>query len=187
MRVALVGTEGSLRDAIARGVSSELGIRVFQPDFQSLMKKHGLSLNMSENPPERILAYLEDITEIHSSDVARNRRAIFTTTVVDIVAYYFRWCAQLDEDIGRAAYKNCMEFTKHYGKILFCRLSRRNYDKSNRLFSGSLMEEYAIELTMRGFLQRWSVDYSEIYSDEVEDGIVEAVMHIEGDRITGGL
>jgi len=184
MRPVIIGTEGSLRDAVVNGIAGELGVPIIRADKAAVADRYGISAPIHANDPHKVAEYLETLTELHSSmvDGHRGRSMIITDSVFESLAYFMATCWDaVDGATSRIVYRNCIDYarSKYTGQIFLMVLTGINYfHNEGTLFADGMMREYMYEMIITGLLNRWDIKYTPIIVENMEEGISELLLRI---------
>ena len=170
MRLAIVGTDSSLKYPIARALGTDLQIPIFQGVLDKAVADNRVS-RIDTCSPEQSYEFLNEAIVAHASDIDKYSDGIFTLTSVEILAYYMMWCVEgCSEELSRNSIKNLVHFAKNYDRIYLIVLKKQTYDDAKKPWGGTLLFDYSIEYMMRGILHRFGINHYIIDEDTLEYG-----------------
>lgn len=174
MRIAIVGTEGSLKVPTAHSIAGSTGLPLYYPPVDEMAAKIGIA-NFDSAGHDLIFKLLDALMRDHSTImVSAAAKGIFALSSIEMLAFYMMWCSRVsDTEQSRAVIRNCVDFTKHYDKIFLVVLDKDNFGTSGSVLGGHLMHEYAMEYLIRGIMNRFGIKYREIHHKDVESAISE--------------
>ncbi len=171
MRVAIVGSENSLKMPAVHGVSKILGIQPDIPDMGGAMKKHGIKGAEDFKEPALVYKLLDTLDDDHKRKVVAAQNIISGFTTIEMLAYYLYWCVKdFDTEHTRTVFKNCIDFARrHYDGVFLVIVDKDTHDNEAKpIFGGDLFFEYMMEYIMRGILERFGINHHIIHGKNVE-------------------
>ena len=148
MRVAVVGSENSLKIPAVKGICKLVGFNEDIPDVGVFMQKHGIKGKEDFKNPALIYKMLDSMDDEHKRRVAAAQTIVSAFSTIEMLAYYLHWCVNdFDVEHSRTVFKNCIDFAKrYYDKVFLVIVDKDTHDhESNPLFGGNLFFEYMME------------------------------------------
>jgi hypothetical protein len=176
MRIAIMGTDGSLKRAAARNVASLLRIPYEDTVPEDVQRITGASKCHQARPGE-LFSVLDGMMQDHQRRAEGVRSAVFPVTTVEILSYHLLFCAGYsDPNVSRNAIINCAKFTMNYDHLFLITLEKETHDaEEESFFAGNIAQEYAMEYMMRGVIGRFGLNYWEIKEKTVEATVNEII------------
>lgn len=176
MKIAMVGTEGSLKEAAAISVAEKIGYSYRPTNVHNICKRHFDSPIVSAGS-QKIFRAIDDIMTEHSALAVSPGSGVFGITSIEFLAYYLYYCsADEPPEQSRNVIKNCAHFVNNYDYVAFITLGVKTYDgESKKIFGGNIALEYCQEYIMRGIINRFGIKHEAFHASEIEILVSEII------------
>lgn len=176
MRIAIVGTPGSLRTPVAASAAKYFGMRHITIPAEDIAAQAGLARPIRGCPPSSAFKAIDDVMQAHLESARNNPTGMFDTTSIELLAYYLYACSETESpEQTRNVIKNCLDFLPNYSKVFVVANFKDLHEDSGSVFGGNVAFEYCLEYIMWGIVERFGINHYRVQEPNLEMCVARVV------------
>lgn len=170
MKIAIIGTENSLKTPLAVSVGHAIGNSYLETSVRAVMDKMKMK-SFKDCGPTEAFQLIDLVMQNHSEKVTKSHSGVFGISSIECLAYYLYYCSATEPvDQSRNVIKNLINFVINYDHIFVVPFNKDTFDHDaqDRIFGGNLAFEYMLDYLMHGILDKFAIRHTVLTEKDIE-------------------